>query len=253
MRVLLGLCVCLLFLGQGNLLAQKKGKATDATATQAATKPSTGANSGTFDMYLKMYRQALDYSDLGTAVVAVQSILASSPDKENFKDTLAYLYFNGSQFVQSLLVGNDVLEKNPTNENVLEIVAISQQSLGLLKESLESYEKLYGMSQSVYHKYKIASLEFNLKRFGECQNTINQLMQMPGTDEKITITAGNRQSQNVSIKAALLNMQGVMALELKQNDQAKQSFEAALNLEPEFVLAKANLQAMSQQSENPGK
>jgi hypothetical protein len=49
------------------------------------------------------------------------------------------------------------------------------------------------------------------------------------------------QSQQVSLKAAAFNVKGIIGLELNQDDAAKQNFEEAIKLFPDFVLAKGNL------------
>lgn len=230
--------------------------ATAQKTTKDAPKETTGSSSNSnqqlYDINKSIYRNALKYNDLGTATQAVYTMLAVAPNELNLKDTLAYLYYNNGQYVQALLIGLEIVEKSDTNKNILEIVAISQQNLGLLKESLENYEKLYKQSKNIYHQYKVATLQYALKRYGECGVTIDKILQDKGNTEMITITDANRQQQEVSIKAAVLNMNGVMALELNQNDLAKKSFEEALKVQPDFALAKNNLDMASkpQQTQN---
>lgn len=202
----------------------------------------TTANSkqAEIDLYKEIYSQAMQYGDLGVAINTVYTILAMGGEA-SYKDTLAYLYFNAGNNVQAILVADDILTENPNNITMLEITAISQQNLGLAKEALENYEKLYSLNPDIYHMYSIATLQYSLKRFGECGNTIDQILKSDDNVKPIKITNNNGQSQEVPIKAACLNMLGVMALELKQNDVALKSFEEAIKVAPDFGLAKGNL------------
>jgi len=202
---------------------------------------SVPANAQSLEQYKNIYHASLKYNDLTTATTAVYGILMVAPDQTNWKDTLAYLYYNDSKFVQALLVGTEILEKNDTMQNIQEIVAISQQNLGLVKESLESYEKLFKMSKSIFHLYKIATLQYALKRYGECGASIQQILDAKDNTQEITITDNNRKQQNVPIKAAILNLSGVIALEVNKPDVAKKDFEEAIKAFPDFELAKANL------------
>ena len=197
------------------------------------------------DLQKKIYRQAMQYGDLGVAINAVYDILALGGEA-NYKDTLAYLYFNAGNNVQAILVADDILAEQPNNATMLEITAISQQNLGLAKEALANYEKLYALSPDIYHMYSIATLQYSLKRFGECGNTIDQILKAEDNVKPIKISNSNGQSQEVPIKAACLNMLGVMALELKQTDVALKSFQEALKVAPDFALANGNLAKVSE-------
>ena len=223
------------------LLAQKGGKS-------AVVKTDNGNKEVTF--YKQLYKNAMKYNDLETAILATSSILAQFPEMESHKDTLALLYFNSGRMVQAALVSQEIVDKNPQNKSILEVLATSQQSLGVLKESLANFEKLYALSNDIYHQYQIASIQFSMERYGECGNTVSALLARETENTKeITITAANGQAQKVSIKAASYNMLGVMALQMNQLDIAEKSFKEAITLEPQFLLANYNMQRVQQGKE----
>jgi tetratricopeptide (TPR) repeat protein len=196
--------------------------------------------------YESMYAEALKFNDFQVATNAMYAILAYHPSDIGIKDTLARLYFTRGMSVQAVLVGMEVVEAQPNNLAVLEVVAASQENLGLNKEALETYEKLLTQTKTNYYRYQVASLQYKLARLGECKTNLEALLNLEGVDtDKITMTYGQAGSQEVSIKAAATNMLGVLALDLKQPDTAKQLFEAAIKLEPDFVLPKANLEQMA--------
>ena len=197
--------------------------------------------------YKKVFQQSLAYNDLSVATEAVHGILASDPEATNWLDTLATLYFQRGAFPQCLLTSNDILKDNPENTNALEMRAISKENLGLLKEALADYEVLYGKTKNIYHLYQISTIQFGLRRFGECEQTVNAMLaDERGKEETILITI-DRGQQRVPFYAACHNLLGVLQLDMGKKDVAKKHFETALQIYPEFALAKANMEAMNKQ------
>lgn len=240
------LSLAILFIGFNAQAQKKKGgnMMTDATTVQPTDTTPPAPPPMSLQQYVglqqQVYKNAIQLGDINTALNAVHQILAID-NQNTYIDTLAYLYFNGGSYYQAILLGSQILTTRPDNAGILEVVAVSQQKLGLAKESLESYDKLQSLAPSVYNLYNIATLQYALKRFGECGQTIDMILKAEDNMEKINITDNTGASQQVPIKAAALNMLGVMALELKQTDVAVKSFQEALKLVPEFVLAKNNL------------
>lgn len=197
----------------------------------------------------KVFRLALKYNDFTVARTALYDMIILKPDLTTLKDSLAILYFNIGAYPECILLSKEILEKTPNNPTILEIKAISEQSVGLIKESLADYEKLYSTNKNVYHLYQIAALQYELKRFGECETSISQLLVDKEIDDKtISIAAGEKKSQKVALKAAIHNMRGVLALETGKTDIAKSNFDEALKITPDFELAKNNKLMLEQKN-----
>ncbi len=196
----------------------------------------------------QIYKKSVKYGDLGVAKNALFTMLALKPENTFLKDTLAILYFQSQAYVQSILVTNEILDKDPSKISALEIKAVSESALGYSKEALDDYEKLYAKTKNVYHLYQVASLQYQLKRVGECELSIGKILADPKANEqKVAMTIGQRgQQQEVVLKAAAINMKGVLYKELGKLDMAKVQFEEALKIQADFVLAKGNLQALTQ-------
>lgn len=189
-----------------------------------------------------VYLNALKYSDLAVAKNSVFKMIALNPADQSLKDSLLFIYFNAGSFGQSILLCRELLAVDASRSNVLEIKAVSEQNLGMVKESLESYEKLFVQSKSIYHQYQIAVLQYQIKRFGECNANLNEIIKNEkAISEKVTITVSQQENQQVILKAAALNILGVMNLEGKRDVEAKANFAEALKIQPDFVLAKNNL------------
>ena len=195
------------------------------------------------------YSNALKYSDLSVAKNAIYKMIALNPTDKSLKDSLLFIYFNAGSFGQSILLCRELLAVDASRSNILEIKAISEQNLGMVKESLESYEKLFVQSKSIYHQYQIAVLQYQIKRFGECNANLNEILKNEkALTEKVNITVAQEENQQVILKAAALNILGVMNLEGKRDVEAKANFAEALKIQPDFVLAKNNLSLIEKKS-----
>ena len=116
----------------------------------------------------------------------------------------------------------------------------------MIKDALETYEKLFLQTKSLYHQYQLAVLQYQLKRYGECNTNVEQILKNEkSVSEKVSITVNQKEAQEVSLKAAAYNIRGVMLLEGKREEEAKFNFEEALKLQPDFMLAKNNLAFVS--------
>ena len=170
---------------------------------------------------------------------------ALKPERADLNDSLALLYFAGERYAQAYLIGESILKDNPKRSDILEVVAVSKQNLGLIKEALADYEKLYAAEKSVFYLYQTATLQYQLKRYGECVASIDQIIASADADkQKVTIRL-QQGSQEVPMKAAAYNVKGICATELNQEEAAKQNFTKALELFPDFALAKGNLEMIN--------
>lgn len=247
MKSLLWTIACLLFIV--NAYGQKK------SAEPAAAPTAASGASVEYGNKEKTFRMALKYGDLVVAKQALFDMIVLKPEATHLKDSLAFVYINLGMLREAILLSREILESTPSNLGIMEVKAISEQNLGLSKEALTTYESLYSQTKNVYHLYQIATLQYDLKRMAECNNSIDQLLATPDIDKKdINIGTGTRgQQQRVLLKAAALNIKGVLAMDLNENAVAKTCFEEALKLTPDFVLAKGNLDFLTKKLSTPDK
>jgi tetratricopeptide (TPR) repeat protein len=224
----------------------QKGKGSEASNAQPAAG-TQGTNTTLFDAQVAAYKTAMKYYDLQSAASAVYTALALKPERVDLVDTLAYIYFAGEKYPQAFLVGEDLLKKDANRNDIREIVAVSKQSLGMVKESLADYEKLFGATKDLQFLYQMATLQYQLKRFGECINSLDQIIANPES-AKLEVALRNQDGsgQKVPMKAAAYNVKGICAMEVNQKDAAKENFSKALELYPDFQLAQNNVKFLSQ-------
>ncbi|TVR81361.1 MAG: hypothetical protein EA412_03255 [Chitinophagaceae bacterium] len=229
-----------ILIGVFDLNAQRRGGASDEEIKSTV-------KSTYFDIYAGVYENSIKINDLGTAINAVQTMLAVKPEETHLKDTLALLYFNTGMYYQAMIVSDEILQKDAKKVEMLEVRAISKQSLGQIREALSDYETLYRETSDVYYKYQVATLQYSLGRFGEATSNIDKLLSREEiADRKLNITATQNQVQEVPMRAALLNMLGVIALEVNQPESALNNFKQALELHPSFILASNNLKMVEE-------
>ena len=233
-----------------NMFAQKKGKtettSTISTAPLVATSTSDWKKS-TIELSKKNYARAMRYGDMMEAKASLFNLieLDSVAGGPNYKDSLISLYFSTQSYVNAILLGREMLKVDAKNVRVLSMLAASEQSMGLPKESLEHYETLFGITQDLNQMYQIATINYQLERMGECKAALERILSESKADkETVYISYSERQGQDVPLKAAAWNIKGFVCSNAKDEVGAKECFNKAIQIFPEFALAKANLDAI---------
>ncbi len=202
------------------------------------------------EIHRKVYKQSLERGDLNAATVAVQYLIADGSVEGNWEDTLARLYFSSGQYPLARNISEKLLKSDPSSVPMLTIAAYSNKSLGLTKEAIPFFESLYAKTGHAGSLYELISLQFTLKRYGEAADNIEILLKDPKASEaKTLIQVGNGPGQEVPLNVAALNIKGVIALELGNEEDAMRIFNEALELMPEFALAKQNLAVLKAKAE----
>jgi len=202
------------------------------------------SNSLTFEK--QKLKQALAYGDKLVAANSMFSIISLEGPQSTYKDSLAYLYFNARNYVSCFLVTNDILKNKPNNIELLEMQAVSLESMGALEKASESFKTLLTITNNNYHAYKLAGLQLAMKKFDLAYASVKKANQLPDDGAvEITFQVNKNYNQNVKLKAAIAYLEGIIAQNLNKNNEAKLSFEAAVKLFPDFVLAKSKLETLS--------
>jgi len=145
------------------------------------------------------------------------------------------------QSTSAALVAIDILEVDDRNIGALEIAAYSLEQVGALDRALPHYESLHLLTGDNFSLYKSAFLQYSLKRYEEALNSTNMLIKNAKSDEKIGFPKSETENQEVSIKAAAINLKGMIYLDQGSKSEATTAFQEAIELDPTFDLAKENL------------
>lgn len=200
--------------------------------------------------YKKVYAMALQYGDASVALNSLYFIIAEEGDKSPYKDSLAFLYFDMASFAQCERIASEIVGENQDSIaikqklSMLEIMSLSQASLGKTKEAISSFELLLSKTGEMYHAYRLAELQYTYKRIGEALISITTAEKLKNSMQApVNIDMGNKQIQQVKLEAAIQNLKGYILLQEYPDRKAEAiaALTKALELQPDFVLAKNNL------------
>jgi tetratricopeptide (TPR) repeat protein len=226
--------------------AQNKPAAKPAQAQPAATeKPAAQQPSSAAILtqhFLKKYAIASRWNDYDVAKDALYDVIAENPNNDSLIFTLAYFYYENQRPASALLATQDLLARDPKNLTYLELAGASSEALGVLDRALQHYESLFLLTNNVSTLYKIAFLQYDLKRFNESNTNTDILLTKAEMDTlKVVFNDAEGKPKEYAMRVAVLNLKGLVAQELGNKDEAKKHFEGALALAADFIPAKQNL------------
>lgn len=211
------------------------------------------ANPAKSSPHLKVFNQAVNASDLPTAISALNYYIAEVGSNTPYADTLAMMYMQTGGYIQSYYWADLRLKTNPENLSLLELKGMALDKLNSPKEAITIYEKLFAKTQNPFHGYKLMELQYSIKRLAECVATavVTERLKFEPTFV-IPYTIGDQQGRTY-LQAGIYNIHGIALYDLDQKADAKTYFAKALALDSNFVLAKQNLEAMISLEKNPAK
>lgn len=241
--LILIITISLQILPNNSIMAQKNNK--NSVASPDSVKKMMGVSTNLEKSVLK---RAVSYQDYTTAIIMVQQLITKEPFQPMWTDSLCHLYFLNKSWDQAILAANDIMLGKYDNYKIGNLLGQAYKNKGDLKEALNVYEKLYASFKDPYHLYDVAQLQYFLKRYSEFNLTVAQLIQLPPDKVKdLEVFIVNSQAkQNVPFMAAVYNLTGVMLMDQNKNEDAKKAFAKALELYPEFQIAKANYLKLNQ-------
>jgi tetratricopeptide (TPR) repeat protein len=214
---------------------------TKQTATQADPKKQP-VNPLTEHFY-KKYVTALQWNDYEVAKDALYDLIIENPQNDSLIFNLAYYYYENQKYVSAVLVSQQLLARNPKNVAALEISAVGYETMGVSDRALQNYESLYLLSNNIFTLYKMAFLQYDLKRFTESIASIDILFANPQLNSsKVAFNDVENKPKEYPMKVSLLNLKGLIQQDhFGDKVAAKKMFEEALAISPDFVAAKQNL------------
>ena len=162
-------------------------------------------------------------------------MVALQPDNLLLKDSLMREYLSLSQWAPTYMISREIMALQPNNNFALEVSCVALQNLGLKQEALNEYESLYLRTDRVDVLYTISFLQFELKNLNESLTNLNILLDNEQTEGMmVSVNKNQNERQEVSMRAQLNYLKGLVFLEQGKNDLAKESFNNAIELSPEF-------------------
>lgn len=195
--------------------------------------------------YQMKYVFAMKYNDWRTAASALYDLIVVDPADDSLKVNLAYLYFDNNAYPSALFISNDVLARNPNDENALSISAAAYENMGLKNKAVENYESLYLINNDINILFRVSAMQYELKRFSEAKTNAKIVAENgKAKDIKLSFPKGEKEKQEVPLSAAAYNLLGVIEKDQGNKNQAKEFFNKALEIAPEFQMVKDSLQEL---------
>ena len=195
-----------------------------------------------FWLFYNNYAMATRYNDFEEAKSALYNMISIAPRNDSLRFNLAYFYYDAQRYPSAILVSMDVLTLNPNHAGALEIAAISYEELGLKDKALTYYEKLYLLTDDLGTLYKMAFLQYELKRYAEAEVNIDILLQNSELDnQKLLFQLSDEEQKEFPMRVAVYNLKGLVKKEKGEKAEAEAAFKKALELAPDFKFAADNL------------
>lgn len=194
----------------------------------------------------EIVKLAKNIGDPSVVTIGMYKLVALEGSNSTYKDSLTYIYYSSRKYASCFLMANEVLKRDPKNQGVLELKAASLEALGAIDKSVEVYEELFALSNNNYHGYSLAKLQLALKKFEDAYKTINMVETLNDTGQyKVTFSINQNHTQQVELLAAIPYLKAIIELELEKETEAKASFQKALKIQPDFVLAQEKFDAIN--------
>ncbi|HNP77641.1 MAG: hypothetical protein U0289_15225 [Cyclobacteriaceae bacterium] len=233
---------CSVSLGQG----KKTQPAQQPTQPAVKEEPKKESVSNSLlEHYVRKRAVAARWNDYEIVRDAMYDMIIEDPANDSLIAQLAYLYFDNQKFPSTVLVCQDLLNRNPKNVQALEMAAISYENLSLLDRALQSYESLFLLTGNITSLYKMAFLQFELKRYAESITNADIMLGKPDVDTmKVQFNDKDGKPKEYPVRIALLNLKGMVYKDQADKVNAKKFFEEALKLAPDFAPAKQGLDSL---------
>ena len=198
-----------------------------------------------FEVQKSIYEKAKSYNDPNVAISALYNMVALQPDNVLLKDSLMREYLAISQWAPSYMISREILGIQPNNNFALEVSCVSLQNLGLKQEALNEYESLYLKTDRIDVLYTISFLQFELRNFNESLTNLDILISNNQTEEMtVSVSKDENTRQEMAIRAQLNYLKGLIYIEQENNLLAKQAFNTAIEIAPEFQNAISKLKTL---------
>ena len=198
-----------------------------------------------FEVQKSIYEKAKSYNDPNVAISALYNMVVLQPDNVLLKDSLMREYLAISQWAPSYMISREILGIQPNNNFALEVSCVSLQNLGLKQEALNEYESLYLKTDRIDVLYTISFLQFELRNFNESLTNLDILISNNQTEEMtVSVSKDENTRQEIAIRAQLNYLKGLIYIEQENNLLAKQAFNTAIEIAPEFQNAISKLKTL---------
>ncbi|TAE86331.1 MAG: tetratricopeptide repeat protein [Bacteroidetes bacterium] len=196
-----------------------------------------------------LYKKSYDLKDISTAITSVQLILLQD-STHALRDSLPAMYLSVQNIDACLTTTEDALKRKPNDEELLKYKMLCLEQLGKGEELLTLSNDLYNKTKKSEYLYKSVSVQLAMGNFEVASKNIDDMMEKyKGSTDSVDMIIGEGQNQRVPILAACWNMRGYVYIQTQKYQQAAEAYQRAIQIFPDFVMARRNLQQLIQSAQ----
>jgi tetratricopeptide (TPR) repeat protein len=209
------------------------------TACKDQTTTAVDANA----QYKTLYDKSMKLKDLHTAIYAIQMILITD-STNGLRDSLPELYGGISNIEACMQTNEETLKRHPNEEKFKNIKVLCLQQLGDVDGQFLLLEDLYKTTKKPQYIAQMASLQLASGDVKEATKTVDYIIEefKSNKTDSLDIFLDETQKQKVPVLAAAYNMKGYILMQQKNINGAKDAYFKALEIYPDFVMPKRNLE-----------
>lgn len=210
----------------------------------AACKNNSTPNSANENAQYKMlYEKSIKLKDLHTAICAIQMVLLTD-STNNLRDSLPELYGAVNNIEACMQTNEATLKRHPNEEKFKNIKVLCLQQMGDVDGQFLLLEDLYKTTKKPQYIAQMASLQLAAGEVKEAMKTIDFIITeyKNNKTDSLDIFLDETNKQKVPVVAAAYNMKGYVYMQQKNINKAKEAYFAALEIYPDFVMPKRNLE-----------
>ena len=206
------------------------------------------------DDYKKMYEHSIRIKDFNSAIAAIQLILVNDSNNP-LRDSLPELYGVVNNLHSCLITTEASLKKYPKDEKFKNLKVLCLQQTGDLDGQMVLLKDLYESTGKAQYISQIASMQIGTGNLKDASETIDLILsRYKESTDSLDIFLDETNKQKVPVNAAAWNMKGYIYMQQKEIESAKEAYFKALEIFPDFVMPKRNLESIfSRKAEKPEK
>lgn len=212
---------------------------------------SGNSNSGgsSVDVNERLYKRAVEIEDYRTAIVALNYILLEDSSNWEYKDSLARTYLRNGAFTPGIKLGEQVMDKDPKNYKLLELIAAAYEYQGDLTSAYRNFNKLHKELDDIRYAYILAKIGFQQGNYQMGVKRLDEVLADSSTAlvEFPTVDGGQQQ---VDIHAGAYFLLAQVEIDKGNVQGAGNYISKALKISPNFqsaLYAQQQLAGMKEQ------
>lgn len=192
--------------------------------------------------YTELYKRSFAAKDYHTAITAIQMVLLND-STNGLRDSLPELYGAVNNLEACMMATEASMKRYPENEKFKNIMLICLQQIGDAEGQYALLSNLFETTKKPQYIIQVASIQLQSGNTKQAMQTIDMIMnEYKESKDSIDVFLDETNKQKVPIMAAVWNMKGFAYMQTKNIEKAKEAFFKSMEIYPDFVMPKRNLQ-----------